>query len=111
VNTSQGYVVVTVRVVHDEETGQWESYCDELGVATCGDTIEDALAMIDEAVELYLEELEDLGQRDRVLRERHIEVLSGRADGSGAPRQLPPSVPLCPGELLSRREVRVPIPV
>ncbi len=37
------------------------SVCPELGVASCGDTTEEALTMLKEAVELYLENAVDLG--------------------------------------------------
>lgn len=37
------------------------SKCPELGVASCGDTVEEALGNLKEAVELYLENARTLG--------------------------------------------------
>ncbi|MGA3043244.1 MAG: type II toxin-antitoxin system HicB family antitoxin [Bryobacteraceae bacterium] len=37
------------------------SKCPELGVASCGDSIEEAMANLREAVELYLENARELG--------------------------------------------------
>ncbi len=37
------------------------SKCPELGVASCGDTVEEAMANLREAVELYLENARRLG--------------------------------------------------
>ena len=67
-----GYILLSFRAV--PEDGQYASYCDELGVASCGDTIEEALTNIHEAVDLHLLELADLGQLEKELRERNIRV-------------------------------------
>ncbi len=37
------------------------SKCPELGVASCGDSVEEAIANLREAVELYLENARELG--------------------------------------------------
>jgi predicted RNase H-like HicB family nuclease len=40
----------------DEQTGEWAAWCPELpGCTTAGDTEEEAMANIREAIELYLE--------------------------------------------------------
>jgi Uncharacterised protein family (UPF0150). len=44
-----------------EEDGVFVSKCAELEVASCGDTPEEALANIREAIELYLANAKDLG--------------------------------------------------
>ena len=67
-----GYILLTLRAVWED--GQYASFCDELGVASCGDTVEEAFAMIREAVDLHLLELADLGQLERELRERNVRV-------------------------------------
>ncbi len=44
-----------------EEEGVYVSRCQELEVASCGDTPEEALDNIREAIELYLENAKELG--------------------------------------------------
>ena len=44
-----------------EEKGVYVSKCPELGVASCGDTPEEALSNLKEAVELYLDNAKELG--------------------------------------------------
>ena len=43
------------------EDSAYVSLCPELGVASCGDTPDEALSMLKEAVELYLENARQLG--------------------------------------------------
>ena len=44
-----------------QEGAQYVSRCPELGVASCGDTPDEALNELQEAVELYLENAKELG--------------------------------------------------
>ncbi|NIM04705.1 MAG: type II toxin-antitoxin system HicB family antitoxin [Armatimonadetes bacterium] len=44
-----------------QEGKQYVAKCPELGVASCGDTLEEALEALKEAVELYLENAAELG--------------------------------------------------
>ena len=46
--------------VISKEEGEYVALCPELDVASQGDSIEDALANLKEAVELYLEDEKDL---------------------------------------------------
>lgn len=50
-------------VVWKEEKG-YVSKCPELGVASCGDSISEAMENLKEAVDLYLENAEELGLLD-----------------------------------------------
>jgi predicted RNase H-like HicB family nuclease len=43
-----------------KETEGYVSKCPELGVASCGDSFEDAVANLQEAVELFLENAKEL---------------------------------------------------
>lgn len=43
-----------------KEEGAYVSKCPELGVASCGDTTEEALSNLKEAVELYLDNAKEL---------------------------------------------------
>lgn len=49
-----------------KEPDGFVSLCPELNVASCGDNVEDALAMLKEAVELYLENAAELGWLDEL---------------------------------------------
>jgi predicted RNase H-like HicB family nuclease len=44
-----------------KESEGYVSKCPELGVASCGDTFDDAVQSLREAVELYLENAKELG--------------------------------------------------
>ncbi|WP_054847514.1 hypothetical protein [Methanoculleus chikugoensis] len=48
-------------LIWEEEGGVYVSRCQELEVASCGDTPEEALDNIREAIELYLENAKELG--------------------------------------------------
>jgi predicted RNase H-like HicB family nuclease len=49
-----------------EEDGIYVSRCVELEVASCGDTPKEALAMLREAIDLYLENAETYGMLDEI---------------------------------------------
>ena len=44
-----------------EEESRFVSKCPELEVASCGDTLQEALKNLEEAVELYIENATELG--------------------------------------------------
>ena len=67
------WTVVLTCVVEKEGT-QFVSYCEELGTSSCGDTIEEAFENIEEAIEVHLDALDEVGELGRVFRERAIEV-------------------------------------
>lgn len=69
----QGHILVTFRV--RAEDGQYAAYCDELGVASCGDTVQDAFRAIEAATLLYLDVIEAGGDRERICFERGIRFL------------------------------------
>lgn len=52
-------------VIWKEKEG-YVSKCPELGVASAGDTVEEALQNLKEAVELYLENAKELGMLDEI---------------------------------------------
>ncbi|MBW2647599.1 MAG: type II toxin-antitoxin system HicB family antitoxin [Deltaproteobacteria bacterium] len=49
-----------------KETEGYVSKCPELGVTSCGDSFEDALNNLKEAVDLYLENAKELGLIEEV---------------------------------------------
>ena len=70
-----GYVALTGTVQWDE-VAYW-SRCPELGVASCGDTIEEALDNLGEALELQLLALADIGRLEQDFQENGIAVQTG----------------------------------
>jgi len=61
--------IVFGAVYTPERKSGYSSLCPELGVASQGETIEEAEANLREAVELYLESARELGILKRVLEE------------------------------------------
>ena len=73
--TDSGYVALT-GTIEPEDDG-FNAYCPELGVATCGDTVEEALDNLGDALGLQVMELADIGRLERDLREKGITVKTG----------------------------------
>ena len=76
---TQGVVILTSVV--EEEGDQFVSFCTELGTASCGDSgdsIEEALDNLQEAIWVHLNALEQTGERERVFQERGIDGLEVR---------------------------------
>ena len=69
------HVVLTL-LIHEED-GQYVSRCSELGTASCGDTIDEALQNIKEATLLYVNSLEATGELERIFRRKGIQVYVG----------------------------------
>lgn len=78
-----GYVVLTFRVYKEED--QYVSECVELGTASCGDTIDQALANLEEATLQYLNAIEECGERDRIFRRKNIRIILGTPHGETKP--------------------------
>jgi predicted RNase H-like HicB family nuclease len=66
------FVRLTYIVNHEE--GGYASVYQELGTASCGDTVDEALANLNEAVQVDLLSLEQEGLLEDFLRERGIAV-------------------------------------
>ena len=64
------------------------SYCPELGVSSCGDTVEEARRRVVEAVRLFLEESQRMGTLQDILQEEGFVP----ADPSGACWNPPPLI-------------------
>ena len=75
-----GVIVLTTLV--EPEGDKYVSWCEELGTASCGDTVEEAFANVLEAVEVHLNGLEEVGETERVFEERGIKVLPHSSDES-----------------------------
>ena len=69
---SAGEVALTAEF--ELEDGQYVARCVELGTASCGDTVEEAVENIAEAIAVHLNALEKLGQLEEVLRAAGVVV-------------------------------------
>ncbi|MCY4366047.1 MAG: type II toxin-antitoxin system HicB family antitoxin [Chloroflexi bacterium] len=87
-DTSQGYVVLTGTV--EPEDGMFVSYCPELGVASCGDTVEEALDNLGDALAVHINALEEIGELDRVFRENQLKVITAPAPTESVSVSVPP---------------------
>jgi len=68
---------VAVEVVVTKEGNQYSSWCPEFDIASCGNTPEEAVKNLGDALELYLTTLEEEGERERVFKERGIRIIHG----------------------------------
>ena len=74
-NPPNGYIILTGYT--EPETGGYNAYCRELGVATCDDTADQALDQLEDAIAVYLEGLVELGQLERKFAEKNIQIHPG----------------------------------
>jgi predicted RNase H-like HicB family nuclease len=72
-----GYIQLTMKLYKDKD-GRWVGECVELGTSNYGDTIEEAEEQLDESVQLHLNTLEMLGERDRFFQENNIKVYKSK---------------------------------
>jgi predicted RNase H-like HicB family nuclease len=98
----QGYILVTFRVY--QEGDQYVSECVELGIASCGNTIDEAFSALEDATELYLDEIEAEGERERLFAERGITIMPGEPEDTYA------FVPAHTRDIVSRRSLPVSLP-
>lgn len=73
-----GFIVLTIRIHREDE--HYVAQCIELDVSSFGSTIDDALAMIRDAVHVHLNALEAEGEREREFAARGIAILPGSPD-------------------------------
>ena len=84
---------IDVTATFEPEGSQFVSLCPELGTSSCGDTPQEALENLGEAVILHLNGLEQAGTRDRIFAERGIEIRY-RSD------ELPSEQQFCPRQFV-----------
>ncbi len=99
-----GYVLLTLRARREGE--QYVSECVELGVASCGGTIDEAFEAIKDAAAVYLQTLDDEGELERVLAARGVEVIPGEPPEEGGEIR----VMARPKEYVSAEPLPLPIP-
>ena len=78
-----GYVVLTYQF--QKEGRRWLARCQELGTSVFGRSLPEAERILDEAVLLHLDTLEEVGERDRFFKEHNIG--GGRAGFTGGKRE------------------------
>jgi predicted RNase H-like HicB family nuclease len=83
-----GHIVLTG--IMEREGDQFVSYCPELGVASCGDTIDEAIDNLDDALQVYLDALEETGELRRVFREKNIRIDISPPPFDGVSIKVPP---------------------
>jgi predicted RNase H-like HicB family nuclease len=71
---ASGYVVLTLTFSREDD--QWIGECEELGVGTFGDSLDEVRAELEELVQLDLNGLEAIGERERFFAEHGIELFS-----------------------------------
>ena len=71
--TPAGYI--DLDVVVRKENDQYSSWCPDLDIASCGDSLDDAVRNLGDAVELYLNALEEEREREKVFREKGIRIV------------------------------------
>jgi predicted RNase H-like HicB family nuclease len=98
-----GFIALTLTV--SKEGKQFVSRCEELGTASCGDTVDEALENIKDATMEYLNTIERLGQRDRIFEEKGITVRKTR------PTLVPLPHALHPGSIASPYVTKIPVAV
>ena len=89
-------IILEISVFVRKEGTQYASWCPELDVASCGDTMEEACNNLDDAVDLYLDTLLEEGDLLQVLEERGFKT-SGEKE-------------ICEAPFLSSRHKAVTVP-
>ena len=69
----EGLIVLTGFA--EQEGDQYVSTCRELGTSSGGDTAEQALSSLGDAIDVHLSALEETGELFQVLRERNINIV------------------------------------
>lgn len=85
----RGYVMLTLEAY--PEGRQFVSVCRELGVASAGDTLGEAIDAVREATLLYLSTIEELGERERVFNEKGIVIHKTKPREVHVDSTLPPN--------------------
>src|SRR5262245_3922951 len=74
--TTIGHVLLTFSVIK-EDGGVFTAECPELGVPSFGKSLESALDNVIDATIVYLNAIEDRGQRPRIFDERQVTLVDG----------------------------------
>ena len=99
----EGQKYIELTLVIEDEDGRFASYCRELGTASCGNTVDEALHNIREAVQVHLNALDEVGERDRFLKTRGIRTKTWRQPK----RPRTPEIKIPIGSLATRERIPV----
>ena len=72
VKAAGGYI--DLEFIVRKEGNQYSSWCPDLDIASCGDTPEEAVKNLSDALKLYIDTLEKEGELKTVFKERDIKV-------------------------------------
>jgi predicted RNase H-like HicB family nuclease len=95
-----GYVVLTLTV--SKEGKHYVSECEELGTASFGETVDEAVANVIDASTEYLRAIERLGERKRIFKERGIAIRRA------PPRKVRQEYEISPGAFVGPYVTKVP---
>ena len=70
------YITLTHVVLQEKGDNAYTGYCPELGTATCGDTPDEAMQNLGEAVVMHLNAIEETGERKKFFKEKGIEIIN-----------------------------------
>lgn len=73
----EGYVVLTLTFSKDED-GTWLAECKELSTTIQANTFEEAKEIIDQAILMHINEIEDVGETERFFKENDINFIPER---------------------------------
>ena len=65
---------VVFRLLVQKEDDVYVSHCEKLGISSSGETIDEALANLKDALEIYLNTIEELGERSLLFRGKGIRI-------------------------------------
>lgn len=99
---SVGYINLTITAHRDERTNEYVVRCQELGISTMAENESQILPMITDAIALYLNTLEEVGERDRLFEEIGLTILDDE------PRESTVSARVRPGDFVSPLAMPVP---
>ena len=97
------YIELTFKVVRDGD--QYAAMCQELDVASCGETIDSANESVLDAVDSHLQTLADIGDLHRFLKDRGVSVKTYSTPKRSLPSR---KVKVSLGEWAQRSRIAVP---
>lgn len=95
-----GTIVVFIRIVEDD--GVFVGHCAPFGVSSFGDSVEAARDATLEAVEVYLEAIDEVGERDKVFADLGVLYFPGEP-----PAEVEWPTKVHPGEYVTAERVSV----